>query len=78
MLASEAHPLCRSHTIFLIAFAVGETQTSSGPFVMVALHYASRYLGWKGADLYTDTHRQTQRGCRTGLTDALWPYEAGV
>ncbi len=68
MLPSEAHPICRSGAIFLIAFAVDGGQTSSGPFVMVRLHYASRYCGWKGASLRAEDR----------VNGRSWPYEAGV
>lgn len=64
MLPSEAHPLCRSDTIFLIAFAVDGGQTSSGPFVMICLHYAQS-LFW--LERYTHSDEAIDR---TELTDA--------
>lgn len=68
MLPSEAHPLCRSDTIFLIAFAVDGGQTSSGPFVIVAFIILVVILSWKGASRRTHTHMYTAKG--TELTDA--------
>lgn len=67
MLPSEAHPLCRSDTIFLIAFAADGGQTSSGPFVIVVFILVV-ILSWKGASRRTHTHMYTAKG--TELTDA--------
>ncbi len=69
MLPSEAHPLCRSDTIFLIASAVDGGQASSGPFVMVAFIMPVVILAAK-VRAYTHTHTHTDTGYRTELTDA--------
>lgn len=71
MLPSEAHPLCRSDTIFLIAFAVDGGQTSSGPFVMICLHYAQSLFWLERCRLHTQ-YRQDRVNGRS------WPYEVGV